>query len=210
MQPSEIAQELEQRGVALRTVPSDEYEFLCPFDSRAEPVLFDWATRGGGAGFKLLDQDVDFLYLVGFEKDRLANKAGLPVVPGVQAQYVVTDIESSLALDAERSRKRKGLFGLLGRSKFAWRMGRRTREGKARYPRLAHLATWLNEDEILRDMLSAGDYGRIYVDPDLENDCVIIWRRALLGSPVEVAEFLAPANVIARRAKVLARFGHGR
>lgn len=210
MQPKDIARELEERGVTLRNLQSADYEFLCPFDPEGDPILYEWARGSGSAGFSLVDQDVDLLYLVGFEKDRLARNPSFPITPGVQAQYVVTDIGASLALDAQRSQKRKGFLGLGGSSGFEWRIGWRARMMRKRNPRarqLGAIANWLNEDKALEDMLSAGEYGCIYVDPDLVNDCVIVWRRDLITSPAEIAEFLAPANIIARRAKILARWG---
>jgi hypothetical protein len=70
-----------------------------------------------------------------------------------------------------------------------------------------HLATWLNEDTALNDMLSAGEYGCIYVDPDPGNDCLAIRTRDPVASAAQVADFLAPANIIARRARILARWG---
>jgi hypothetical protein len=212
MHAKEIAQEFERRDVAIRDLVPADYEFLCPLSPEGDRILYEWVRGSGSACFRLLDQDVDLLYVVGFNKNGLAKKASLPFAPGVQVQYVVTDIEASLALDAERRRKRKGFFGLGGRSGFEWRMGRRARHGWRRTlqaRRQGSLAPWLNEDENLNDMLSGGQCGCIYVDPDLVNDCVMIWRRDLLTNPTDVAEFLAPANMIARRVRILARWGGG-
>jgi hypothetical protein len=208
MQPMEIARELEQRGVTLEDVPSDTCEFLCPFDPGRERRLYEWARGSGSAGFRLVGQDVDLLYVVGFGKERLTGNSWSGIVPGVQARYVVTEVEASLALDAEGSRVRRGFLGLGGKSRFRWRLGRRGRSaGMRRDLDAGHLATWLNEDTALNDMLSAGEYGCIYVDPDPGNDCLAIRTRDPVASAAQVADFLAPANIIARRARILARWG---
>jgi len=208
MQPIEIAWELEQRGVTLEDAPSDDYEFLCPFDPWRERILYEWAKGSGSAGFRLVGQDVDLLYLIGFDKDKLAGNAWSGVMPGVQASYVVTELEASLALGAEGGRVRRGFLGLGGKSRFEWRPGRRGRSARMRrdlHP--GQLATWLNEDAVLNDMLSGGEYRCIYVDPDPANDCLAIGTRDPVASAGDVADFLAPANIIARRARILARWG---
>ena len=149
---------------------------VLPAESR--PHLSTLVLGGAEAWFKLSGEDIDLLHVVGSDGE-----------DSHLARYLVGDVNASRETFAEFKPKRKGLFGLGGVAGYEWKG-----------PELAKV---LNDDPFLRDKLITSGYRDLSVWP--EGQDLIAIHQVHVMQARQIADFLRPANMIAKVIRRIAR-----
>ena len=162
-----VADALDAKGVVAELLPPD-----------SRPLLSPLVLGGAEAWFRLSEEGVDLLHVV-----------GSPQEDSQLARYLVEGVTASRETFAEFKPKRKGLFGLGGVAGYEWKG--------------PELATVLNDDPFLRDMLTTSGYRDVSIWPEGQELIAIHPVHAMQAR--QIAEFLRPANIMAKVIRRVAR-----